>query len=437
MKKFNIVTISFLSLILISLIFFGQKGFFSRVENYLASIFFTESTTTNELLNKYNNQQNNISNGIKSPKQIAEEAKKAGPSTKLGVNKVKMILVPGHDDESIGTRFGKTKEADLNLRLSQEINNLFEQNNKFETILLRDTNGYNQQFLSYFQTNKDDIAEFRTEQKLLMNTFMDADLIENQKDGVEHNSAPSKTVNILYGVNKWANENKVDIVLHIHFNDYPRKYSKQIGRYSGFAIYVPESQFSNAKASYDLAKSITARLDDFFAISNMPKEKDGVVEDQKLIAIGANNSLDSAGLLIEYGYIYEKQFINQNTQELAVKELAQQTYLGILDFFNQSKPNKKETAILPYQWKNNLKNGLRYNKDVFALQTALVLEEMYPPENFDKHNCPISGNFGNCTLAAVIDFQKKYNIEPTIGFVGPKTREKLNEVYGIESKGNP
>jgi len=131
-----------------------------------------------------------------------------------------------------------------------------------------------------------------------------------------------------------ANENKIDIVIHIHFNDYPRRNQKQAGRYSGFAIYVPEPQFSNGRASKALADSVSSQLKKNFPVSNMPLEKSGVVEDQNLIATGANNSLDSAVLFIEYGYIYESQFVNPQTQLSAIKELTFQTHQGIKNFLD-------------------------------------------------------------------------------------------------------
>lgn len=42
---------------------------------------------------------------------------------------------------------------------------------------------------------------------------------------------------------------------------------------------------------------------------------------------------------------------------------------------------------------------------------------------------PETGYFGPKTLQAVINFQKQYGITPTLGFVGEKTRLKLNTLY--------
>ena len=40
-----------------------------------------------------------------------------------------------------------------------------------------------------------------------------------------------------------------------------------------------------------------------------------------------------------------------------------------------------------------------------------------------------SGYFGQLTQRAVIEFQKKYGVSPALGFVGPKTKSKLTELY--------
>ncbi len=161
-------------------------------------------------------------------------------------------------------------------------------------------------------------------QKETMSELVRAGEVHNV-EGVIHNSAPDETALKLYGINKWANENNIDIVLHIHFNDYPnRKYNRE-GKYSGFVIYVPEAQYSNAKASRAVAEPIFNQLAKFYPKSDFLREQDGMVGDQHLIAIGAHNTLDPVGMLIEYGYIYEPQFLNEKIRGSIIKELAFQT----------------------------------------------------------------------------------------------------------------
>ncbi|MCR4284063.1 MAG: N-acetylmuramoyl-L-alanine amidase [Parcubacteria group bacterium] len=376
------------------------------VENFLAGVFFIDSITETEMKDTY---------------KLAEKEK----------DKLNILIVPGHDDDVFGAQFKGIKEADLNIELAEYLKNFFEKEKEFDVFLVRNKYGYNSIFSNYFNKNKDSIIQFISQYKNMMNTVVQIGLVEINNT-VEHNSASEKTIIKLYGINKWANENDIDIVINIHFNDYPgRRYDKS-GEYSGFAIYIPEKQFSNSKASMALAKPVFDQLKKYLPVSDMPKEQNSIIEDQELIAIGANNSLDSAVLFIEYGYIYESQFINENIRKVALEEAAYQTYLGIKNFFegeNNPLTLQYDTLNNSYSWNDNLNKGLKGNKDVFALQLALAQSEIYPPKMLSKNECPINGNFGKCTDEAVKEFQRKYNIEPPLGLVGPITRQKLNEIF--------
>jgi hypothetical protein len=74
-----------------------------------------------------------------------------------------------------------------------------------------------------------------------------------------------------------------------------------------------------------------------------------------------------------------------------------------------------------YDWKNNLKRGMRKNKDVKALQTALRIEGIY--------RGPITSMFGMITFRAVKQFQQDNNLKPS-GLVNQETRDLLNDLYG-------
>ena len=63
------------------------------------------------------------------------------------------------------------------------------------------------------------------------------------------------------------------------------------------------------------------------------------------------------------------------------------------------------------------------NSEVKSLQQALAQDKTLYPEGL------ATGYYGPATRRAIIRFQKKYGIEP-VGFIGPLTRKKLNEVYG-------
>jgi len=63
------------------------------------------------------------------------------------------------------------------------------------------------------------------------------------------------------------------------------------------------------------------------------------------------------------------------------------------------------------------------NSEVKALQKALAQDKTIYPEG------KITGYYGPLTVKAIKRFQTKYGIEP-VGYVGPQTRKKLNEIYG-------
>ena len=127
--------------------------------------------------------------------------------------------------------------------------------------------------------------------------------------------------------------------------------------------------------------------------------------------------------MVEYGYLYEAQFVDPDLRPLALQELTHQTYIGLKIFFDpEFSKTFRATANLPARWAKYLRQGFRGDPDVYALQLALLEQGLYPPfspegERRNKNDCPINGNFGGCTRKALIEFQKKKSIEPT-GFAG-------------------
>ena len=355
--------------------------------------------------------------------------------------KVRILLVPGHDNIYTGAVFGDLKETELNVLVAGYLYELFKKDSRFEVIIARNLNGgfYTKEFGDYFNQQRNSILSFMKERKDLVKNLLDAgDIKENV--AIEHNFAPGDTAVKLYGINKWANENDIDLSLHIHFNDDPSRKGYYSGEYSGLAIYVPEEQYSNARASKDIASSLLNELKQYFPLSNNPLEKGTVIEAQELIALGSNASQEGAALLLEYGYIYEARFLDPKVREKVFGELAFQTYQGIKKYFD---PNYLEpgfqTSLLPHKFRNNLKRGLSASVDVLALQAALHEQKLYPPPERDLGACPINGNFGPCTERAVALFQERYKKEvltPTdlfrgTGFVGSYTLKKLNELYSL------
>lgn len=377
---------------------------FGDVRELAASVFFVDSVTADGLKQKYTRAAR-------------------------GDRKVTILIVPGHDNGSWGTEFRGVREADMTAAVGEELARLLSSDTEYEPVLVRTRQDFVKEFRDYFQEERASVQAFVANKKQVMKDLVKAGMI-HRAQGVVHNVAPFDVVWKLYGINRWANDNSADIVLHLHFNDYPGRPYHREGRYNGFSIYVPEKQFSNSKASRAVAESFFAQFSKFFSASNFPLEDSGIVPDQDLIAVGAYNTLDAAGMLIEYGYIYEERFKDAAIREAFLKELALQTYIGLNNFFGSPKEavRRYPTSFLPFAWEAPLSQGVVAQPSVLSLQAALLFEAMYPPEK-DLRKCPLTGSFGPCTRRAVAQFQEKHGIAPASGVANAHTLAKLNELY--------
>ncbi len=247
---------------------------------------------------------------------------------------IKILLVPGHDNEIWGAQYGNIKEADMNLVLATQIYNLLKKDKRFKVYITRNSQGYSTEFTSYLSLHEADIISFRDNAKKEMKKKVSSGAFVNNVV-VVHNSVAKNTSIQLYGINKWANENKMDAVIHIHFNDIPRSTKWKIGDYKGFSIYMPDGQFSNSLKSAKLAGNVFTQLSKKYKTSTLPEEEGGLIPDQKLIALGSSNTLSSnvRSILIEYGYVYEKIFRKSSTRHQAYKTMADMTVKGIKNNF--------------------------------------------------------------------------------------------------------
>jgi N-acetylmuramoyl-L-alanine amidase len=255
---------------------------------------------------------------------------------KRGNEKFKILIVPGHDNVASGASFGGLREADLTLATAKELAAEFAEDSYIEARLARTDKGYDPELANYFVEHRDDILVYRASQTAQMQDYLASGGIASNVL-VDHNFAPSEVALRLYGINKWANEQGYDLIIHIHFNDVPRPNRSLPGWPSGFSIYVPEHQFSNAKGSFAVGEAIKNRLDDLYHASTLPQESISPVEDQELIAIGSNNSLDASSVLIEYSYIYEPLVQNDYLRNESLESMAKLTYLGVEDFLNKKR----------------------------------------------------------------------------------------------------
>lgn len=245
---------------------------------------------------------------------------------------IKILLVPGHDNEIWGAQYGNLKEADMNLVLATKIYNLLKKDKRFKVYITRNSLGYTKEFADYFISQQQEIISFEKDSKQkLQDKINSGNFVE--KVDVQHNVATPNMAVKLYGINKWANENKMDAVIHVHFNDYPRENKWTKGIYKGFNIYLPETQMVNSKESTKLAKKIFLQLNKKYTPSTYEKELGGFTPDQSLIALGSNGTLLESvrSILIEYGYIY--RFGNSVFRHKAYTNMANLTVVGIKNYF--------------------------------------------------------------------------------------------------------
>ncbi|MEI6304468.1 MAG: N-acetylmuramoyl-L-alanine amidase [Candidatus Taylorbacteria bacterium] len=374
-----------------------------------------------------------LSHNPKTVEQI--KSKYLASNTSTPSRKVSILIVPGHEANYGGAEFGSLKERDLNIQLANNLQKLLQSNEHFQVFVTRSEKSWNPVFDTYFATGWQDIVTWTKAHHEEMTQLISVGSIKPVVPTVIHNKAPTDVAYRLFGMTKWANENDVDIIIHIHFNDNPGHGPNTPGKYSGIAIYVPEKQYYNSTTTLAVAESVFKRLSRFNPVSDLPGESTGIVEEPDLIAIGAYNTSDAASMLIEYGYIYEPQFVKDDLRKASIVDLAFQTYLGLQDFFDKnmvvSKSLSYDTLLLPYEWRDTSSMTTGSSSEIYALQTAFVVDGVYPPKDKKMNDCPRTGSFGPCTMKALEEFQNKYDITGEKGIVGPKTRSVLNSKFGI------
>lgn len=363
----------------------------------------------------------------------ADDLKRTYDSAPATQQKLRIFIMPGHEPNFGGAEYRNIKEREMNVVVAEKLAEFLGEHGRYETVIGRDGKDWHPALGAYFKTDEDEIRAWKDSHQEVMDDLVSEGSFLLSEDPVPHQAATKDVALRLYGINKWIGENDFDLAIHIHFNDYGSRRRGNPGQYSGFVIYVPDGQYSNASAAKTVAGFVRNRLSTFVAESDTPKERGGIVEDQELIALGSNNTADVPSLLIEYGYIYESQFQNRKVSDILLGEYAYQTFLGIEDFFNQDERTfAYKTSVLPYSWNQNLSKGSSQSADVLALQFTLLADKLYPPPGKDFRSCPVSGIFGDCTASALKEFQEKNGIEGDGTVIGSKTRALLNSLFGSE-----
>ena len=349
-----------------------------------------------------------------------------------GGEKVRILIMPGHEPDFGGTEFMGYYERELVVDIANTLATELRSDANFEVFVARGTEGWNEDFTYYFDKHASKIERFVETHKNAMAKLEKRKKLEENDAQAAHNEARSDVALRLYGVNKWANENDIDLVLHLHLNDETGHAENTPGAHSGSSIYVPDSIYGNAKASKAIADPIFARLNTTNATSTFGLETAGVLEDRELIAIGAYNTSEVPSILIEYGYIYEPRITGEGARSEVLTDFAFQTALGVKDFFGSPGRAKFSTKVLPYQFGSDvLATSTTSNaRGIYALQAALSSLGHYPGTEAALSVCPVSGITNECMTPSLKAFQAAKGLEQT-GTLGPATRAALNSSFGL------
>ncbi len=340
---------------------------------------------------------------------------------------VKILIVPGHDEEFSGARFNGIREADRTLALAQKIARSFVGDSRVAITLARDFTGYLPDLDTFFTTGEKRIDRFIAQSKSRTQKAIKSGAITPEAQ-VPHSNAPTVVAKRLYAINLWATQQQYDLVLHVHFNDYGPRSAKG-GEYGGYSVYVPEAGLLNAAEGKTFGAAIANKLWQTFYPSDMPSEigksdEQGMIEDFNLIAVGANRTLNVPSILVEYSYLYEPM-ASEAFFEASSDIMARATVLGIFDYITGMQTSEGNVV---YNWKHPLREAKQKSVDALMLQLGLSEVGLYPPQGFTRPQCDFDGIYGKCTVAAVKEFQKLNNLTAD-GMVGPATLRILNLLF--------
>lgn len=400
---------------------FAKNNIFATVyesTSHLASIIVTRSAkSTKELLSKY----------VRADRKNNE--------------KINILIMPGHEPgyggaEYIDPIYGEIIEREVVVTLAHALEQELEKNIHYNVTVARTNADWHESIKNYFVQSWEYIDEWRIAHTVYYQAMQavgnSPNISEHQK--VFHKDAPENVARRLYGINSWANENNIDIAIHLHINDYPRKNTDIPGKHVGFAIYVPASQYNNSKTAKEIAHNIYGELVRHNTISTLTGESAGIVDDAELIAVGANNTSDSASILIEYGYIYESALNNPQTQNFLIQDWAKSTAQGINSYFKQKNNKMYSSSVLPYTFTEpiNQNNDELYPVGMYALQTILLNAGFfnYPDDNGQNKQCYRSLQFDSCTTDAIRSLQKElgFSNEDLTSELDVKTIQEINSL---------
>ena len=334
-----------------------------------------------------------------------------------GGEKVKVLLMPGHEPSYGGAVLGDIKERDLMVDVANKMAVELRKDPALEVTVARDQLAWNEELSEYFEEEWEDIEKFVAGKKKTMQRAIRKGDVTVRDFEPAHNVAATDVALRLYGVTKWANDEGYDLVLHLHLNDTGAQ------NHQGFAVYVPDYQFGNAEASRALGEAIAYELNQFSASSTLPIENYGIVEDQSLIALGAYNTAELPSVLVEYAYIYEQKIKNMEARDAVLSDMAYQTVQGMQEYLGAPLLSDK-TLSLPYAWTIGGPEKGKSSAEAYALQVALLKLGFFPGAGNLLITCPLTGVMDTCTTNALNAFQASKGWTPT-GAIGPMTKAAL------------
>jgi N-acetylmuramoyl-L-alanine amidase len=242
-----------------------------------------------------------------------------------------VLIIPGHDVKDGGANYGNIYERDLVATIASKMADILNAQGGYSIIVARDANNWNPILAKYFQDERQEIIDWKNKCQADSNALLSSGQKKYVPDMAFHSEVTPDMSVKLYGMNKWSNENNIDLVLNLHFNDEQRPNMSAPGDLKGFDIFIPESQMKNSAASRVAGQAVFDELKKIEA-----PEINDLLEDQSLIALGASGTLNAPSMLIEYSYIYEKMLRTDSDREAALNQMAQQTALGVENYFETS-----------------------------------------------------------------------------------------------------
>ena len=251
-------------------------------------------------------------------------------------HKYTILIVPGHDISAGGAHFKTLFERDLVVDIATQIQEHLSSSTALKVILARNKVAWHQDLQDFFDNDKQSILDFKNQHQEADKELIKLGLKRIIPDMASHSTADGTTTVQLYGINKWSEENNVDLIIHIHLNDSGRKNTNVPGPYSGFSMFIPEKQMTNSSSSAMVAKMIYSELVKILKPEIAGKRLTSIYEDQSLIALGASGTLTQPSVLIEYGYIYDKMFTNEKLRTKNINDIAEKTSDAIIEYYNST-----------------------------------------------------------------------------------------------------